>query len=341
MLPWWDRRRQHNRDANERRRTWSIVKLRSLRPNRRFFITVAVAAAVIAADAASKRAVQQTLELGERRDVVDDLLVLTHVHNTGAAYGLFAGHRWLLVLTAGLIAAATPLLLRALPLSGRWAWAGPALTGMIVGGAAGNLVERARHGYVTDFIQTPPIELFQVFNVSDAAISVAIVALLVLSFVVRDEPAPPTPAAESASADEAGTAPSADSDAADEPQPVTAAAEDPNAGAELPLEAEAGASDPVLLPRVEVGQSTDEAGMDADAAAAVSTNTGEPEEQKHSAGTSVAEADGADDGHPAVMEKDGVAGAEDATPAERGTLIAARPEDAEDGAAHAARKPRD
>ncbi len=56
------------------------------------------------------------------------------------------------------------------------------------GGAAGNLVERARTGHVTDFLNVPPVPLFQVFNVADASISVAIVVLLVLSFFAADEP---------------------------------------------------------------------------------------------------------------------------------------------------------
>ncbi|MBI2761746.1 MAG: signal peptidase II [Chloroflexi bacterium] len=319
------------------------MKLRSLRPNRRFFITIAVAAVIIAADAASKRAVQQTLDLGERRAVVDDLLVLTHVHNTGAAYGLFAGHRWLLVLTAALIAAATPLLLRALPLSGRWAWAGPALTGMIVGGAAGNLIERARGGYVTDFIQTPPIELFQVFNVSDAAISVAIVALLVLSFVVKDEPPPPAPATEVETAAPAERE-TPDNETPDEPQAVTAATVDSNDGADPPVEAEPGGPEPVPADNGEVNHSADSADVKAKPApaeTAASESVAEPAGPHQSGDAPVAGADRVDDRHASVAESDRAADADDDTPEARGRLIAARPEDAEDGAAHAAGKPRD
>ena len=154
---------------------------RALRPSRRFLLTLAVALVVVIADAASKRLVWDSLELGERHELVPGLVVLTHVRNTGAAYGLLTGHRWLLVLTAAVIAAATPLLLRALPLGSRWSWAAPILTGMILGGATGNLIERARSGYVTDFVQVPPVPLFQVFNVADACISVSITVLLVLS----------------------------------------------------------------------------------------------------------------------------------------------------------------
>ena len=159
--------------------------------SRRIRTTALVALVVLLADLASKRLVQSRIDLGDRIDVVPDWFVFTHIHNTGAAYGLFAGQRWLLVATALVIAAMTPLLMKALPEGGRWGWAGPVLTGMILGGAIGNLSERAYQGYVTDFLQVPPIELFQVFNIADAAISVAVAALLVLSFVAGD-PSPQT-----------------------------------------------------------------------------------------------------------------------------------------------------
>lgn len=156
--------------------------------------TAIVALLVVAVDVLSKYVVQQRLDLGDRREVLPGLLVLTHIRNTGAAYGLLAGQRWLLVLSAAVIAVAAPLMLQALPLSRRWAWLRPTLTGMILGGAAGNLIERARHGWVTDFLNVPPVPLFQVFNLSDAAISVAIVVLLVLSLFGGEAEAPPAPA---------------------------------------------------------------------------------------------------------------------------------------------------
>jgi signal peptidase II len=170
---------------------------------------LAVAAVVLMADFASKRAVHESLALGERHELIPGLLVLTHVQNTGAAYGLLAGQRWLLVITAAVIAAATPLLLRALPVHGRFAWAGPVLTGMIVGGAVGNIAQRALRGYVTDFLQTPPIPLFQVFNLADASISVAVTALIVLTFLLGDRPARASAGASGAAAEDAGARPSA------------------------------------------------------------------------------------------------------------------------------------
>ena len=95
------------------------MRLSALRPTRRLALTLIVALVVLVVDAASKAVVRETLALGERNEVIPGLLVLTHVHNTGAAYGMLTGHRWLLVLTAAIVAAATPLLLRALPIGSR------------------------------------------------------------------------------------------------------------------------------------------------------------------------------------------------------------------------------
>lgn len=173
-----------------------LSSLSTIRPTRRFLLALAVAVLVAGVDLVMKGVVRDRMAVGERHEFVPGWAVLTHVQNTGAAYGLLTGHRWLLVLTAGVIMLAAPLLLRALPVGGRWSVLGPVLTGMIVGGAAGNLAERAARGYVTDFLNVPNIPPFQVFNLADAAISVAIVVMLVLSFLVSDASHPRATAAD-------------------------------------------------------------------------------------------------------------------------------------------------
>lgn len=149
-----------------------------------------IAVVVLVMDALATWAVAATLALGERRELVPQLLVLTHVRNTGAAYGLLTGQRWLLVTLSVVIIVVTPLLLRTLPRAGRWAWAAPVLTGMVLGGALGNLAERAWAGYVTDFLTMPAIPLFRVFNLSDVSISLAVTALVVLSLTEADRSLP-------------------------------------------------------------------------------------------------------------------------------------------------------
>nr|MBA2565991.1 signal peptidase II [Gemmatimonadota bacterium] len=49
--------------------------------------------------------------------------------------------------------------------------------GLVAGGAAGNLIDRARLGFVADFVTLPPLPFFQVFNVADSAITVGGVLL--------------------------------------------------------------------------------------------------------------------------------------------------------------------
>jgi signal peptidase II len=61
--------------------------------------------------------------------------------------------------------------------------------GMVLGGALGNIVDRARHGYVVDFLDLHfgDFRPFLVFNVGDAAISIGVVMLLLRAFLTRKE----------------------------------------------------------------------------------------------------------------------------------------------------------
>jgi signal peptidase II len=112
---------------------------------------------------------------------------LTRVHNHGISLGLLTAssdaHRWLLVaFTAGIAAVV-----------GYWLWKEPKrgdqlALGMVLGGALGNIVDRARFGYVLDFADLHIGEWrpFLVFNVADAAISIGVVILILRAFLVKD-----------------------------------------------------------------------------------------------------------------------------------------------------------
>lgn len=66
--------------------------------------------------------------------------------------------------------------------------------GMVLGGALGNIIDRVRHGYVTDFLDLHFGEFrpFLIFNIGDAAISIAVVILLLRAFLTRKEDAKET-----------------------------------------------------------------------------------------------------------------------------------------------------
>jgi signal peptidase II len=131
---------------------------------------VALAAAVVAVDQATKAIVRSALANGERHELLP-FLDLVNVRNTGVAFGLFADGG--AVLVAGAAIALGALLAFVLSHSERpLVWL-PA--GLLLGGAAGNLLDRVREGSVTDFVKLPA---WPAFNVADIAITFGVLTLL-------------------------------------------------------------------------------------------------------------------------------------------------------------------
>jgi signal peptidase II len=138
---------------------------------------------IIALDQWTKALVVQYLsppDSGRLVPIIGDYLTLNYIQNSGAAFGMFANTMVLAVLIAVAIIVIASLYLRILntgPLALKL------IFGMIIGGAAGNLIDRIHHGgYVVDFIffQIPQIGFhFAVFNLADASISVGVFLLFV------------------------------------------------------------------------------------------------------------------------------------------------------------------
>lgn len=153
-------------------------------------LELAIVASIVILDQATKYLVVAGMELYETIPVIPGFLNLTHIRNTGVAFGLFNTAEFAykpLVVSLLALAALVGVGLYAmqLPAGNRLARAGLAL---ILGGAAGNLVDRARQGYVVDFVDAYWNDWhFWAFNVADAAISVG-VGLLVID-LFRPEPA--------------------------------------------------------------------------------------------------------------------------------------------------------
>lgn len=130
----------------------------------------AAAALVVAADQALKQVVVGSLQRGESRDVFFGI-DLTYVRNEGVAFGALGdGGALVIVLTSAALLLLT--LYFAFNACRPWLWL-PA--GAIVGGALGNLADRAREGAVIDYVD--PV-LWPAFNLADAAIVIGILALL-------------------------------------------------------------------------------------------------------------------------------------------------------------------
>jgi signal peptidase II len=113
---------------------------------------------------------------------------LTWTENNGISLGLLnaetAVGRWMLVVLTSAIAIAVAVWIG----REKHRWDQAAL-GMILGGALGNILDRARHGFVVDFadLHFGTFRPFLVFNVGDAAISIGVVILLLRAFLIKDE----------------------------------------------------------------------------------------------------------------------------------------------------------
>jgi signal peptidase II len=130
----------------------------------------AVVVAVVALDQGSKALVIDQIPRGDRRAVFPGV-ELVHVRNRGIAFGLLDGRSVLLTL---LVAAALALLLAyfAMHSTRPLLWLA---TGLLLGGALGNLLDRVRDEAVTDFIDLP---LWPAFNLADVAITAGVLVLL-------------------------------------------------------------------------------------------------------------------------------------------------------------------
>jgi signal peptidase II len=142
------------------------------RARRAWLLAAALAVLVLVIDQVAKDIVEHHIVLGEQVDVLGPLK-LTLSHNEGVAFGLAHGGGILLV-AISLVALAVVLYLfsRDPARPGMWV-----ATGLLAGGAFGNLIDRVRHGHVTDFIELPH---WPPFNLADCGITCGVVILLII-----------------------------------------------------------------------------------------------------------------------------------------------------------------
>ncbi|NOT26656.1 MAG: signal peptidase II [Acidobacteria bacterium] len=144
-----------------------------------------VAAVIVVLDQVAKALVRGAFDLHESLEVIPGFFNLTRVHNYGAAFGLmntvdFPFKTAVLSTVAAVALSMLALYATRLPPDQRFARFGLAL---IVGGAAGNLIDRISAGYVVDFVDVYWGDWhFWAFNVADAAITVG-VAFMILDLL--------------------------------------------------------------------------------------------------------------------------------------------------------------
>ena len=150
----------------------------------------AIALVVFILDQLAKWAVTGPLGLNHAGDqlVLLPIFNFTYTENNGISLGLLNATnpigRWMLVAVTSAIAVGVAV------------WIGreknridQAALGMVLGGALGNILDRVRFGYVVDYadLHFGDFRPFLVFNVGDAAISIAVVILLLRAFLARKD----------------------------------------------------------------------------------------------------------------------------------------------------------
>jgi signal peptidase II len=143
---------------------------------RDLLVALGLALAVFLLDRVLKALVEGSMRLGESLSVIPGLLSITHIRNEGGAFGILGGSP-LVLLIGSVVAVGIVLWMLLAGQQSRLATVG---CGLILGGAAGNLLDRLTTGEVTDYVH---FTFWYVFNAADAAITVGATALLLTAFL--------------------------------------------------------------------------------------------------------------------------------------------------------------
>ncbi len=154
-------------------------------------LTLPLVALIVAfVDQASKAWVVENIPLNTTREIIAplrDIFVLTHITNSGAAFGLFPQLSIVFTFVAFAVSVAIVFYYRSIP-AGQWLVR--VSLGLQLGGAIGNLIDRLRFGSVIDMFY---LRFWPVFNVADSAIVCGVV--LLMWHLMRTSPKPEAAAA--------------------------------------------------------------------------------------------------------------------------------------------------
>lgn len=144
----------------------------------RWLLFVGLAVVIVALDQLTKAWIVASIQPGEAISVVGDFVRLIHSRNTGGLFGAFQDAAPIFaVVSVGVIALIVWYHGRSGP-----SWYLSTALGLLLGGAIGNLIDRVRYGYVVDFVDAGLGSVrFYTFNLADAAISCALLLLVLAS----------------------------------------------------------------------------------------------------------------------------------------------------------------
>ena len=143
-------------------------------------VALGLALAVFVVDQVLKSVVEASMAVGESIPVIPGFLSLTHVRNDGGAFGILGGSH-LLLLVGSVVAVGVVLWML---FAGQRSRLATLACGLILGGAAGNLLDRLSTGEVTDYVH---FSFWYVFNAADAAITIGVALLILSTFRMQEK----------------------------------------------------------------------------------------------------------------------------------------------------------
>jgi signal peptidase II len=147
------------------------------------FVSILSIFLILIADQVSKAAISSKLSLGQSIPIINNVLHLTFIKNTGAAFGLFKNSTYFFIAVSVIsVAIIGAMLLKAIKDD---KFFGSFLLNfsliLIMSGALGNLIDRISLGYVIDFID---VRIWPIFNLADSSITIG-TGLLIISFTKK------------------------------------------------------------------------------------------------------------------------------------------------------------
>lgn len=113
-------------------------------------------------------------------DIIKNVLTITHVHNTGAAFSILSDN---VILLVGISLIALVLIYFYVLKKIEYAMKNIFIYSLLIGGIIGNLIDRVVHGYVIDYISVNIFGYhFPVFNLADMFIVISVFLLLIITF---------------------------------------------------------------------------------------------------------------------------------------------------------------
>lgn len=130
-----------------------------------------VATLVVIIDQITKAIVRSVIPIGESLPVIPGVVYLTHIANSGAAFGILQNNRVIFLVATAIVIGLILYFQRTLAKENRSV---NLFLGLVMGGSIGNLIDRVTTGSVTDFID---FRFWPVFNVADSAIVIGAIFL--------------------------------------------------------------------------------------------------------------------------------------------------------------------